>query len=246
MYLTQQSPETVLTEMLQELPETEHGNLVPNSEMVEVPASASVDPEWMTEQLRLSALRWGIEDRFVLGTLWWYSASNWLVLPTIASSFLTGTTLSPALDDVVLHWRSEGRISGARSTRVLTGPVAPALNEALGATIEHVASICGKGERRLWSFVVDAIANRYLRIGTATDRVDEAMEAARDLIGQMSSRLPQPRFHTVTSETSGSSQTFVRRGSCCLLYQVPDKNTCATCPRQHPDARSERLRERVS
>src|SRR5699024_348390 len=79
--------------------------------LVTVPESSHVagawicDREWMDEQMRLGRRRWRTDDLFVLGTLWWYSVSRQLITPTITSSFLTGTPLSPELGDVTLHWR---------------------------------------------------------------------------------------------------------------------------------------------
>lgn len=231
----------VTDQMLCALPDDAHPCLVPDSGCSLVPASRTLDPEWMAEQIRLRGLIWGIDDPFVLATLWWYSASNWLILPTIASSFLTGSVLSPALDDVLLHWRPDSRIPGATSTRLATAPVSGALAEALGPVIEHVASICGKGERRLWSMAVDAIAGRYLWAGVATSRETEAQQAAEDVVSNLPGRLPQPRFQTVETRSDLEPRTFVRRGSCCLLYTVSGEVPCGNCPRQHPAKRRERL-----
>lgn len=237
-----QTPAAVLTQqMLQALPADEHSSLVPDSDCTLVPASRMLDAAWMAEQLRLRGLIWGITDQFVLGTLWWYSASNWVILPTIVSSFLTESSLSPALPDVLLHWRADSRIPGASSTRIASAPIHGALAEALGTVIEHVASICGKGERRLWSIAVDSIAGRYLWAGVVTGRESEAQQAARDLVAELPGRLPQPRFQTVETGARASARTFVRRGSCCLLYQVADQARCSNCPRQHPTTRSQRL-----
>lgn len=226
---------TVTGLVLDALPEHERTHLVCDEESMAVPASMILDPCWLGEQIRLRGLIWGIDDPFVLGTLWWYSASNWLTLPTIASSFLTGTALSPALDDVLLHWRTDSRICGAQSNGLLEGELAPALAESLGAAIECVAAICGKGERRLWSIAVDALAGRYLWVGQATGLEDEAMRTVRHLVGDLPGRLPQPRFQPA------ASHTVVRRGSCCLLYLVPERTKCSSCPRQTPTARRERL-----
>lgn len=270
------SAEAVLSELLGDLPANEHAPLTLDRGSQEIPASAILDPEWIGDELRLRAQRWQSDDPLILGTVLWRAISSSLVLPTIASQFVTGTPLSPALPDVYLHRRAMtgrdidftgpglvstldgtftpnrkkyGRLVGARSTRVLTTSVESALIEALGAGIEYMASICGKGERRLWSVAVDSIATRYLWAGQATGRVDQAKEAARATVRGMSDqlphpRLPEPRFQRVVPEVSGSPQTFVHRVSCCLLYNGPHGVKCSTCPRQHPDVRLERLVER--
>lgn len=240
------SADQVTAAMLAALPAWQRSLLVKDPDSSAVPAARICDREWMDEQMRLGQIRWRTDDVFVLGTLWWYSVSRQLVTPTITSSFMTGAPLSPDLGDVTLHWRPDGIIRGATSSHVASESVASALNGALSTTIEQVARICGKGERRLWSLAVDSIANCYLRLGVALDRAEEAQMTAQDLVGNMSPKLPQPRFESVYASRNEIRQDFVRRGSCCLIYQAPDQNYCMSCPRQHPETRHERLRERAS
>ncbi|MFD6893424.1 (2Fe-2S)-binding protein [Rhodococcus sp. NPDC060086] len=269
--------EAVLTELMSALPVSEHAPLVLDTGSHEIPGSAILDPEWIGNELHLRAARWEVDDPLILGTVLWRAISNSVVLPTIASLFVTGTGLSPALQDVVLHRRAltgrdidftprgetstldgtfspnrkmYGRLVGARSTRVLTTSAESALTEALGSGIEYMASLCGKGERRLWAVAVDSIATRFLWAGAATGRVDEAMDAARATVLRISEqlpgpRLPDPRFQSVVSDVQEPPCTFVHRVSCCLLYNGPHGVKCSTCPRQHPDVRHERLVERV-
>lgn len=240
------SADQVTTAMLAALPADQRSLLVKDPDSSHVAGAWICDREWMDEQMRLGRRRWRTDDLFVLGTLWWYSVSRQLITPTITSSFLTGTPLSPELGDVTLHWRSDGIIRGVTSYRVATEPMATVLDTALGTTIEQVARICGKGERRLWSLAVDSIANCYLRLGVAVGRVEEAQDAAKRLVGDISEKLPQPRFESVHSSQGDVRQVFVRRGSCCLIYKAPDKNYCMSCPRQHPETRHERLRDRAA
>lgn len=238
------SADEVTAAMLAAAPPDQRPLLVADPESVAVPATLITDPEWMAEQIRLGQHLWGTDDVLVLGTLWWYSTSRLLVAPTIISQFLTGSALSPTLDDVVLYWHRDGIIRSIESTGVLAEPISTPLFHATGAAIEQVAIICGKGERRLWSLAVDSIATCYLRLGVATGRSDEAQEAAHQLVRDMSDQLPEPRFEAVYSARDGTRQNFVRRGSCCLIYQAPNMNLCMSCPRQHPDTRHQRLRER--
>lgn len=277
MEYSELSAEAVLSELLGRLPANERGSLTLDGGSQEIPASAILDPEWIGDEMRLRAQRWQSEDPMVLGTVLWRAISGALVLPTVASQFVTGTALSPGLPDVYLHRRAitgrdidftepelistldgaftpnrkkYGRLVGARSTRVLTTSVESALIEALGTGIEYLASICGKGERRLWSVAVDSIATRYLWAGQATGRENEAKEAARATVRAMSDllprpRLPEPRFQTAVPEAPAAPRTFVHRVSCCLLYNGPHGVKCSTCPRQHPDVRLDRLTERA-
>ncbi len=271
------TPEDVLTRLLNTLPVSEHAPLLLDGGSQEVPASAILDPEWIEHEMHLRAERWQVDDPLILGTVLWRAISSSLVLPTVASLFVTGTALSPRLQDVILHRRAltgrdvdfvasgttstldgtfspnrkmYGRLVGARSTAVLATSAESALVDALGSGIEYLASLCGKGERRLWAVAVDSIATRYLWVGTATGRVDEALEAARATVREISEqlggpRLPSPRFQEVVTECGWEPQTFVHRVSCCLLYNGPHGIKCSTCPRQHPDVRLARLSDRA-
>lgn len=230
-------------------------HLIAKAPAVETPAILAADPQWLREQIRLRGLIWGIDDPFVLGTLWWYSASNWLAMPTVTSWFTTGQALSARLEDLRLFHHPDSRIPGARSLSL--GPdtieqVGGQLRESLGAVIGALAGIIGKGERRLWSFAVDAIAGRLLWAAERTGRTDEVRDAAGELIAAVGPELPQPRLATldgsgVEVEGSGAGSgtpLYVRRGSCCLLYQVPEKAKCRNCPRQLPADRLARLTQR--
>lgn len=266
--------ESVLAELLRVLPSSEHAPLVLDKGSQEIPATAILDPGWIGEELALRAQRWDVDDPLILGTVLWRSIGTSLVLPTVAGMFLTGTALSPSLEDVVLHRRAltgrdidfvgaesishidgtfspnrkkYGRLVGSRSNRIVTGSAADALVEALGTGIEYLAGVCGKGERRLWAVAVDSIATRFLWAGTAVGRVDDSIEAARACVQDLSNRLSGPSLPSPRFQTvtAVSEHTFVHRVSCCLLYNGPHGVKCSTCPRQHPRVRNARLEERA-
>lgn len=222
------TPETVLDELLRVLPVSERAPLLLDCGSQEIPASAILDAEWIGDEIELRARRWQVDDPLILGTVLWRAIGNSLVLPAIAGLFITGTALSPALHDVVLHRRAltgrdvdfvptesvslrdgtyspnrkmYGRLVGARSTRVLSGSVESALAESLGTGIEYMARVCGKGERRLWAVAVDSIATRFLWAGTATGRVSESIEAARSCVDGISDRVPGPRLPSPRFQT---------------------------------------------
>lgn len=233
----------VLRAMLRVLPDD---HLLPRAPAFETSALLAENEAWLREQIRLRGYIWGIDDQFVLGTLWWYSASNWLVMPTVTSWFVTGTALSARLQDVLLFHRPDSRIPGSRSLQL--GPpsldqLGAQLRESLGQVITAVALITGRGERRLWSFAVDAIVGRILWAAQQTGRVDEVQQQASELVAAIDPDLPRPRLTIVepSRAQSGERRLHVRRGSCCLLYRVPGEAKCGTCPRQPPHERLRRL-----
>lgn len=134
------TPGSVLASILDRLPPDERHYLRLGPDASAVSATRILDDDWFDEQIRLRGLIWGIEDRFTLGTLWWYSASNWIVLPTVASMFLTDRVLSPRLEDVALHWRPDSRIPGATSSALLEGSGIDELGATLDAVIGVLAS----------------------------------------------------------------------------------------------------------
>ncbi|GAA2183993.1 (2Fe-2S)-binding protein [Brooklawnia cerclae] len=238
--------EALTQQVLDLLPVAERHFLVLPDDARAVAASSVLDGDWLDEQIRLRGLIWGIDDPFVLGTLWWYSASNWIVLPTIATWFLAEQTLSPALADIRLHWRADSRIVGATSTATASGALGPGMADTLDQVITQVVRVCGRGERRLWAMAVDSLANRLLWLGKATGQVPRAREAAGELVNSLGRPgIPMPRFTTLPDLPPDVDSVWVRRNSCCLLYKVPGKANCADCPRLRPEDRELRLRART-
>jgi hypothetical protein len=97
----------------------------------------------------------------------------------------------------------------------------------LGAWIRSVAAVSGARERTLWAITTDSLANRLLWAG----RTASAAEVAASLAPE----LPAPRYVRV------GGREFVRRVSCCLVYQGADVGKCVSCPRQTPAERWARL-----
>ncbi|WP_306356662.1 MULTISPECIES: (2Fe-2S)-binding protein [unclassified Nocardia] len=105
-------------------------------------------------------------------------------------------------------------------------PTGPALRNTLSRLIPLVAEVSGASPAALWAIVADAIGNRALDIG--------AHEAGARLAREVAGRLPVPRF------TDIGSRTFVRRISCCLVFEVPGCEMCTSCPKR-PAAQREAL-----
>jgi ferric iron reductase protein FhuF len=242
----------ILRELHDRLPPDDAAVLRAEPGTAEVPATRITDPAWLAEQIRLRSLMWKSEDQRVLATLWWYSASTILVTPALASLVVTGSALSPALEDTVLHHTPSSRLTGSHSTAVL-GPdleqLGSALEAALAAVIAALSVFTNGRERPLWAIATDAIANRLLWAGQAVGQVREATDLAEPIIAAAGLRLPPPRYVDVTAGPdyelgvgAAATRRFVHRASCCLLYRIPDEGMCTSCPGRAPTERAELLR----
>jgi hypothetical protein len=187
--------------------------------MIEVPATAVTDPAWLSAQLSLSTRRYPLGDRATLGVLWWYSASTVLLGP-----FVDGN--DPSLEAITLLLEADGRVLEARSSP-FDGNSAAQAREMLIAAISSVAKVSGARSRQLWAITTDSLANRLLW-------ADRSSSAA-DIAATIGPELPRPRYVEV------NGRKFVRRSSCCLIYQGTTTAKCTSCPRQTPETRLERL-----
>jgi ferric iron reductase protein FhuF len=204
----------------------------------EIPAARIAEPDWLAGQVRAQCSIWHTEDRHLLGTLWWYSASTVLLTPALVSLAVTGQAFSPRLADLVLHRDRTGLLPGAHATAVLSGDLpqlASALRDMLGTTIAAVTAVSGGRDRPLWAIAADAMANRLLLAGTATGRVEQACAIATALSSAIGPPLPVPRYVDI------GGRRFVRRVSCCQLYRLPDQQLCTSCPRRASADRMARL-----
>jgi hypothetical protein len=186
-----------------------------------VPASSIRDPGWLDAQLAATAARYRLERPASVGTLWWYSASSVLLGPAVAG-------FDPALESVVLFLHPDGRVLDARSAGRVS-VVGPALRAALAEAVAAVAAASGAPERALWAVATDSLANQVLWTGGSPGDAEE-------LAASVGPPLPVPRYVRV------GGRLAVRRASCCLIYQAPGEGKCVSCPRQHPDERTRRLR----
>lgn len=186
--------------------------------MISVSASAVEDAAWLDAQLTLAARLYPLGTRPVLGVLWWYSASTVLLGPVVSGQ-------DPALKSITVTMRPDGRLVDAQST-AFTADAGPRLREMLLAAISSVAAVSGARARTLWAITADSLANRALWLDSPGLAVTLAAQVPE---------LPTPRFVEV------SGRQFVRRGSCCLIYQGTRTSKCVSCPRQTPEERMARL-----
>ncbi|TKJ18278.1 (2Fe-2S)-binding protein [Blastococcus sp. CCUG 61487] len=244
---------TVLAEALRRLPAAEAAPLRLAPGATAVPVTAIDDPAWLDRQLALRGQRWRTDDRRVLATLWWYSVSNWFQVPAIASLVATGRALSPLPDDVAVHWLPDSRVTGGTSSRVLEGPdpvltLAAALRQALERVVPPVAAAGGMKERPLWAIAADSTANRFLWAGRAIGDETRAAELAQRVAEAVGPPLPRVRWIDVVPMDDGQDRPdlgehrFLRRASCCLLYEAPGQGRCGACPGRTPQERLVRLR----
>lgn len=209
--------------------------------MSELAASVLADRDWLREDLRRAAGLYGAAGERVLGTIRWYSASSMLVAPALESLVHTGTAADPSLEAVRLEMHHDGRILDSRSVRPFDGGVphlAESFAQALGAAVEAIAEVSGAAPRSLWAIAADSIGNRLLWAGSRTDTAPEAIRLAGELgdgIVAAGAPMPRPLF------TEVGDTPVVRRTSCCLIYDIPGGQKCASCPKQTPAERSRRL-----
>ncbi|MBC7299668.1 MAG: (2Fe-2S)-binding protein [Nocardia sp.] len=211
------------------------------------PGRLLTDPSWVAAKIDAMSRTWDTDVPRVAGTLWWCMVASTLV-EQIAVAYAAGTPAPvAALDDFDCVVRPDGGVEQMRFRRVPvdangrsvrsdvggeTGAaaaeeVASALRATLTVVITQVAAVSGAGIPALWAVAADAIGNRALDAGSA--------EAATRLAADVGSRLPVPRFVTV------GGRTFVRRVSCCLVFEAPGRQMCTSCPKRAPADRAELL-----
>ncbi|MFE3443315.1 (2Fe-2S)-binding protein [Nocardia sp. NPDC059180] len=218
-----------------------------------VPGRMLTDPDWLRARIAEMGRSWGTDTPRVGATLWWCMVASALVEP-LARAYAAGERAPIAqLDRIGCEVRPDGGVDrivfavsaastaeiGSSATGDLTGAAedvaepgveqseaAIALLDTLAAAIAQVAAVSGARAPALWAVVADAIGNRAIDAGVP--------EAGARLAAEIGGRLPAPRFVEV------GNRTFVRRISCCLVYEVPGCQMCTSCPKR-PKADREKL-----
>lgn len=95
------------------------------------------------------------------------------------------------------------------------------------AVIDELAEVSGASANSLWAIASDALANRLLNAG----KMDAAELVEPPLL--------KPRFVQV------DGRWFVKRQSCCLIYETPQADMCLSCPKHAPAERENLLSEFV-
>ncbi|MFC9436603.1 (2Fe-2S)-binding protein [Nocardia sp. NPDC057030] len=198
-----------------------------------VPGRTLTQPDWLAARIAEMGHSWGTTSPRIAGTLWWCMVASALV-EQIARAYARGErAVEPVLEHVDCEVRPDG---GVERIHLLAEPdeaVEPgtALRETLAAVIGPVAEVSGAGVPSLWAIVADAVGNRALDAGSS--------DAGARLATEIGGKLPTPRFVEI------GGRTFVKRISCCLVYEVPNCEMCTSCPKR-PSAEREAMLEKLA
>lgn len=191
----------MLRAVLERLPRSERDSLELGPGERLVPGVAMEDRTWLAQQLSLRGQLWSTDDRRVLVTLWWYSASVWTIGPTLTALALFDKVLSADPADLSRHWLPDSRVTGAYSSRLVPADVPV---RAAGQTIRHLyerviptlADLGGMRPRPLWAVAADSMANRLLWLGQAVGDVQRVTGLLDPLIDAVGQPLPPPGHAT--------------------------------------------------
>ena len=219
-----------------------------------LPGSLLSDESWLSDRVDQIGRQLCCPDRRTGATLWWYSASVVLLGPSVHALVTSGTGRALTPSTIRFSLRLNGYLE-----RVVAGPelevgaaaLGRHLDDALAEVIEPLARTGRASERSLWAIAADSLATRVLAetavlpgtfVLPGTSGTDEAPRIA-SAIAEAGARLrPRPRFQDVQGRPDRPDRRYVRRGSCCLLYRVPD-GLCISCPKQTPADRLQRLQQ---
>lgn len=198
-----------------------------------VPGRTLTQPEWLAARIAEMGHSWGTTSPRIAGTLWWCMVASALVEQIARAYAHDAQAAEPVLDRFDCEVRPDG---GVERIHVLAEPdestePGAALRETLAAVIGPVAEVSGAGVPALWAIVADAVGNRALDAGSA--------EAGTRLATEIGGKLPVPRFVRI------GGRTFVKRISCCLVFEVPGCEMCTSCPKR-PAAEREALLEKLA
>ena len=186
-----------------------------------VPGRILIEPEWLAARITEMGHSWGTTSLRIAGTLWWCMVASALVEQIARAYALDQPAPEVALDRLDCEVRPDGgvqRIEFAAADDMAMIERGTALRDTLAAVIGPVAAVSGAGVPSLWAIAADAIGNRALDAGVP--------EAGARLATEVGGKLPVPRFVEV------GGRTFVRRISCCLVFEVPGSDMCTSCPKR--------------
>lgn len=211
-----------------------------------LPGALLTDPSWLGERVDQTGRQFRCTDRRTNATLWWYSASVVLLGPAVQALVHTGSGLDLSPSGLRFTLLFNGYLE-----RVVAGgpvPDGPSgfgrhLDDALGLVIAPLARVGEATEQALWAIAADSLATRVLAETSVHPAGTAAAPRLASAVAETAGRLrPAPRFVDVQGRADAPPRRYVRRGSCCLLYRVPD-GLCISCPKQTPVDRQARLQQ---
>ncbi|MFI9532487.1 (2Fe-2S)-binding protein [Nocardia fusca] len=200
------------------------------------------DESWLAARLADLGASWRTDSMRVSATLWWCMTASALVEQVVRALAQRRPIPAPTLDRLTLTLRQDGTVErvgidepGWRAAGVNSGieateaDIAVALRETLTTVIDRLAAVSGVREPALWAVVTDVVGSWAVDAGQPP--------IGRRLAEAIGTALPEPRFIEV------AGRTFVRRASCCLVYEAPGCEKCVSCPKRRPDEREALLAE---
>jgi ferric iron reductase protein FhuF len=117
------------------------------------------------------------------------------------------------------------------------------LEHHLTCVVSALRTYSPLGQRAQWAVAADACALAFLWAGQKLGDQNSARAEAETLLAAPGSPL-RSRGIFVEVEHLGRCEIFLRRGSCCLAYRLPEVATyCPTCPLIPMEETERRLRE---
>ncbi|MGW5382856.1 (2Fe-2S)-binding protein [Nocardia sp. NPDC003963] len=199
------------------------------------------DESWLAARIADLNASWRTDSLRVGATLWWCMTASALVEQVVRALAQDRRIPAPTLDRLALTLRADGTVervgieatgsSAVPDAELGTGSdaaaaaadIAVVLRETLTTVIGRLAAVSGVREAALWAVVTDVVASW-------------AVDAGRPVVGRrladaIGAVLPEPRFVEI------GGRTFVRRASCCLVYEAPGCEKCVSCPKRRPAER---------
>ncbi|WP_232330350.1 (2Fe-2S)-binding protein [Nocardia fusca] len=208
----------------------------PPDVVISVRGRMLTDESWLAARLADLGASWRTDSMRVSATLWWCMTASALVEQVVRALAQGRPIPAPTLDRLTLTLRADGTVervgidepgwhaAGADSGIEATeADIAVALRETLTTVIDRLTAVSGVREPALWAVVTDVVGSWAVDAGQPP--------IGRRLAEAIGTALPEPRFVEV------AGRTFVRRASCCLVYEAPGCEKCVSCPKRRPDER---------
>ncbi|MGW5754333.1 (2Fe-2S)-binding protein [Nocardia rhamnosiphila] len=194
------------------------------------------DESWLAARIADLGASWRTDSMRVSATLWWCMTASALVEQVVRALAQRRPIPAPTLDRLLLTLRADGtverveidaagwHVAGADSGIETTeADIAGALRETLTMVIDRLTAVSGVRGPALWAVVTDVVGSWAVDAGQPP--------IGRRLAEAVGTALPEPRFVEV------AGRTFVRRASCCLVYEAPGCEKCVSCPKRRPHER---------